>query len=167
MPRVNLKGMKIAFMMANEGVEQVELTEPWKAVQEAGGQPDLVAPQAGEVQAMNHLDKASRFSVDRTTAEVRPEDYVGLVLPGGVANPGPVEDRPISGAIRKSDVLDRQTGGSDLPRPLDSGRGRRGAWEHAHLLAQPEDRHHQRGGQVGRRSGAGSPRWAERLGHQA
>jgi protease I len=74
MPRVNLKGMKIAFMMANEGVEQVELTEPWKAVQEAGGQPDLVAPQAGEVQAMNHLDKASRFSVDRTTAEVRPED---------------------------------------------------------------------------------------------
>ncbi len=82
-----LDGKRIAFMMANEGVEQVELTEPWKAVQQAGGTPELIAPKAGKVQAFNHLDKADTFDVDRTTGEVRVDQYDGLVLPGGVANP--------------------------------------------------------------------------------
>jgi len=82
-----LAGKTIAFVVANEGIEQVELTEPWKAVEAAGGTPQLVAPKAGEVQAFNHLDKADRFPVDRTTADVRVEDFDGCVLPGGVANP--------------------------------------------------------------------------------
>jgi protease I len=82
-----LDGKRIAFMMANEGVEQVELTEPWKAVEGTGGRPELIAPKAGTVQAFNHLDKADTFKVDRTTDEVRVDDYDGLVLPGGVANP--------------------------------------------------------------------------------
>jgi protease I len=82
-----LDGKRIAFMMANEGVEQVELTEPWKAVERAGGRPELIAPKRGRVQAFNHLDKADTFEVDRTTDEVRVDDYDGLVLPGGVANP--------------------------------------------------------------------------------
>ena len=82
-----LDGKRIAFMMANEGVEQVELTEPWKAVQQAGGRPELIAPKPGTVQAFNHLDKADTFDVDRTTGEVRVDEYDGLVLPGGVANP--------------------------------------------------------------------------------
>jgi len=82
-----LKGRKIAFLVAQEGVEEVELTEPWKAVEQAGGTPRLLAPQAGEVQAFNHLDKGSRYPVDETVADARAEDYDGLVLPGGVANP--------------------------------------------------------------------------------
>lgn len=82
-----LEGKRIAFMMANEGVEQVELTEPWKAVEQAGGRPELIAPKSGRVQAFNHLDKADTFDVDRTTGEVRVEEYDGLMLPGGVANP--------------------------------------------------------------------------------
>jgi protease I len=82
-----LSGKRVAFMVAQEGVEQVELTEPWKAVKEAGGTPELIAPEEGEVQAFNHLDKASTFPVDRTLAEVRPEEYDAVVLPGGVANP--------------------------------------------------------------------------------
>ena len=82
-----LDGKRIAFMTANEGVEQVELTEPWNAVQGAGGTPELVAPKRGKVQAFNHLDKADTFDVDRTTAEVQVDDYDALVLPGGVANP--------------------------------------------------------------------------------
>ena len=82
-----LEGKRIAFMMANEGVEQVELTEPWKAVEQAGGRPELIAPRSGRVQAFNHLDKADTFDVDRTTGEVRVEEYDGLMLPGGVANP--------------------------------------------------------------------------------
>src|SRR5580704_8229593 len=82
-----LNGRKIAFLLAQEGVEEVELTEPWKAVMQAGGEPELVAPEAGEVQAFNHLDKGSTFTVDKTLAEVNPSDYEGAVLPGGVANP--------------------------------------------------------------------------------
>jgi protease I len=82
-----LNGKRIAFLVAQEGVEQVELTEPWKAVERAGATPELIAPEAGEVQAFEHLDKASRFPVDKTIEQARPQDYDGLVLPGGVANP--------------------------------------------------------------------------------
>ena len=82
-----LTGKRIAFLTANEGVEQVELTRPWEAVQEAGGEPVLLAPETGEVQGMNHLDKADTFPVDRTVAEASPEEFDALVLPGGVANP--------------------------------------------------------------------------------
>ncbi len=81
-----LKGKKIAFLAA-EGVEQVELTEPWKAVEAAGGTPELISVDSGEVQAFNHLDKADTFTVDRTVADASADDYDGLVLPGGVANP--------------------------------------------------------------------------------
>jgi protease I len=82
-----LQGKRVAFLVANEGIEQVELTEPWKAVEEAGGQPELIAPEAGQAQAFNHLDKADQFDVDKTVADADAGDYDGLVLPGGVANP--------------------------------------------------------------------------------
>jgi len=81
-----LKGKKIAFLAA-EGVEQVELTEPWKAVADAGATPELVSVESGELQAFNHLDKGDTFDVDKTVAEASAGDYDGLVLPGGVANP--------------------------------------------------------------------------------
>ncbi|MEA2702661.1 MAG: protease [Actinomycetota bacterium] len=89
-----LSGRRIAFLTANEGVEQVELTEPWKAVEKAGGRPELLAPEAGEVQAFNHLDKADTFPVDGTVGEARAGDYDGLVLPGGVANPDQLRMKP-------------------------------------------------------------------------
>lgn len=82
-----LKGKKVAFLVANEGIEQVELTEPWKAVKEAGGEPVLIAPEAGEAQALNHLDKGDSFPVDAVVKDATDSDYDGLVLPGGVANP--------------------------------------------------------------------------------
>jgi protease I len=82
-----LDKVRVAFLVANEGIEEVELTEPWTAVLDAGGSPQLVAPKSGEAQAMNHLDKANKFSVDRTTDEVTVEDFDAVVLPGGVANP--------------------------------------------------------------------------------
>jgi protease I len=83
----SLQGKTVAFLVANEGIEQVELTEPWKAVQEAGGTPKLLAPEAGEAQAFNHLDKADTFPVDVAVAEADAGGYDALVLPGGVANP--------------------------------------------------------------------------------
>ena len=82
-----LEGKRIAFLVAPEGTEQVELTEPWKAVESEGGQAELISTDAGEVQAFNHLDKADTFKVDRTVADASVADYDGLVLPGGVANP--------------------------------------------------------------------------------
>lgn len=82
-----LQGKKIAFLTANEGVEQVELAEPLQAVREAGAEAELLAPEAGEVQAFNHLDRADTFAVDKAVGEADASEYDGLVLPGGVANP--------------------------------------------------------------------------------
>ena len=82
-----LDGKTIAFLVAAEGTEQVELTEPWKAVEEAGGKPELISIESGEIQAFNHLDKADTFSIDKTVGDADVGDYDGLVLPGGVANP--------------------------------------------------------------------------------
>jgi protease I len=82
-----LKGKKVAFLVANEGVEQVELTEPWEEAGNQGAQTDLIAPEKGEVQAFNHLDKADTFPVDKAVSEVDASEYDALVLPGGVANP--------------------------------------------------------------------------------
>jgi protease I len=82
-----LQGKKFAFLVANEGVEEVELSEPWEAVKRAGGSPELLAPEAGEVQAFNHLDKSSTYHVDKPVKDAGAEEYDGLVLPGGVANP--------------------------------------------------------------------------------
>jgi len=89
-----LQGKKIAFLTANEGVEQVELTEPMKAVREAGADAELLAPEAGEVQAFNHLDKGDSFEVDRTVGDADASEYDGLVLPGGVANPDQLRTEP-------------------------------------------------------------------------
>ncbi|MFI9226992.1 type 1 glutamine amidotransferase domain-containing protein [Streptomyces rimosus] len=79
--------MQVAFLVAPEGIEQVELTEPWQAVIDAGGTPKLVSTESGRVQAFNHLDKADTFPVDRTVDQAQVDDFDGLVLPGGVANP--------------------------------------------------------------------------------
>jgi deglycase len=84
---IPLKEKTVAFLTAQEGVEEVELTQPWKAVQDAGGTPKLIAPEAGEVQAFNHLDKSGTYRVDEALADADPDSYDALVLPGGVANP--------------------------------------------------------------------------------
>ncbi|MCW3023718.1 MAG: type 1 glutamine amidotransferase [Conexibacter sp.] len=82
-----LDGKKVAILVANEGIEQVELTEPRKALQEAGATVELLAPDTGQAQAFNHLDKADTFPVDRAVGDASADDYDALMLPGGVANP--------------------------------------------------------------------------------
>jgi protease I len=81
-----LEGKRVAFL-ATDGVEQVELTEPWAKVQQEGGTPELISLETGAIQGFQHLDKGDTFSVDRTAADANADDYDGLVLPGGVANP--------------------------------------------------------------------------------
>jgi protease I len=89
-----LQGKRIAFLVANEGVEQIELTEPLEAVREAGAEVDLLAPEEGDVQAFNHLDKGDTFSPDMAVGDADACDYDGLVLPGGVANPDQLRTEP-------------------------------------------------------------------------
>jgi protease I len=82
----DLKGKRVGFL-ATDMVEQVELTEPWKAVEEAGGTPELVSLEEGEIQGFDHYDKADTFQVDHAVADVSFDDYDALVIPGGVGNP--------------------------------------------------------------------------------
>jgi protease I len=81
-----LKGKKVAFL-ATDMVEQIELTGPWKALEDAGAELELVSIKDGEIQGFNHYDRADTFEVDRTVEEVSASDYDALVLPGGVGNP--------------------------------------------------------------------------------
>jgi protease I len=81
----SITGKKVAFL-ATDGVEQVELDQPWDAVAGAGGTPELVSLQSGTIQGFDHLDKADIKQVDKGITEAKPNDYDALVLPGGVAN---------------------------------------------------------------------------------
>jgi protease I len=81
-----LQGKRVAFLAA-EMFEQVELTEPWQAVEQAGGTPELVSLEDGQIDGFDHYDRADSFTVDRTVEEASAADYDALVLPGGVGNP--------------------------------------------------------------------------------
>lgn len=81
-----LSGKKIA-VLATDGFEQVELTEPVKALKAAGAMVEIISPKGGEIQGFEHHDKGDTVSVDRTLGDANPADYAGLVLPGGVINP--------------------------------------------------------------------------------
>lgn len=82
----SLKQKTIAFL-ATDGVEQIELTQPWEAIRSAGAEVHLISVDSGRIQAFNHLDKGETFPVDRIVADVKASEYDGLCLPGGVANP--------------------------------------------------------------------------------
>jgi protease I len=89
-----LNGKKIAFLTANEGVEEIELTSPREAVEAAGAETELLAPEAGDVQAFNHLDKGETYTAMRAVGDVSADEFDGLVLPGGVANPDNLRTHP-------------------------------------------------------------------------
>lgn len=100
----HLQGKTVAFLVAAEGIEQVELTDPWQTVARAGGTPKLVSVRPGEVQAYNHLDRGDTFPVDATVDEADPADFDALVLPGGVANPDQLRMNPKAVAFAKAFV---------------------------------------------------------------
>jgi protease I len=82
----NLQGKRVAFI-ATDMVEEVELTEPWQAVKDAGGEPELLSIKSGEIQAFNHYDTSKTYKVDKEISSTPMDDYDGLVIPGGVGNP--------------------------------------------------------------------------------
>jgi protease I len=81
-----LNGKRIAFL-ATEGVEQVELDRPLEAIRDAGAQCTIISLEEGEFQGFEHLDKGHTFTAEKAVADVQADDFDGLVLPGGVANP--------------------------------------------------------------------------------
>jgi protease I len=89
----SLKGKKVAILVA-EGFEQVELTEPRQALDDAGAQTSIVSPGAGEVQGWNHFEKGERFKVDLPLERASARDFDALLLPGGVANPDQLRVNP-------------------------------------------------------------------------
>jgi len=98
-----LNGKRIAFLVANVGVEQVELTSPWQAVKDAGGEPVLVAPEKETVQAMNgDVEKGDTFDPDLALGDAAAGDFDALVLPGGVANPDKLRMLPEAVAFAKA-----------------------------------------------------------------
>ena len=97
-----LSGKNIAFLVAPEGIEQVELTGPWDAVKDAGGTPHLISTKGGEVQAYNHLEAGDTFPVDATVEAVQVTSYDALVLPGGVVNPDFLRTQPLAVAFIKA-----------------------------------------------------------------
>jgi protease I len=82
----SLEGKHIAFL-ATDGVEQDELKQPWNEIKNAGATVELISLKSGKIQGMKHAEKGDTFKVDKTLADVSADNYDGLVLPGGVANP--------------------------------------------------------------------------------
>lgn len=88
-----LDGKRVAILVAN-GFEQVEMTEPRKALEQAGAKAEVISPEKKEVQGMNHEEKGEKFKVDRTLDSASPSEYDALLLPGGVANPDKLRMNP-------------------------------------------------------------------------
>jgi protease I len=88
-----LDGKRVAIV-ATDGFEQAELTEPMKALQEAGAKTEIVSIKSGQIQGWKHFDKADFFKVDKTVDQAKPDDYDALMLPGGVANPDQLRLNP-------------------------------------------------------------------------
>jgi protease I len=88
-----LKGRRIA-VLATDGFEQVELTEPVKALKDAGAEVEIISPKTGQIQGYKHHDKGDMVKVDRALDQAKPDDYAGLVLPGGVINPDALRLEP-------------------------------------------------------------------------
>ena len=88
-----VNGRRVAIL-ATDGVEQVEIELPRRALDDAGATTHLIAPEDGSIQAMNHDEKGARLPVDRVLGPVRAGEYDALLIPGGVANPDRLRTDP-------------------------------------------------------------------------
>jgi len=96
-----LKGRRVAILVTN-GFEQVEMTKPRQALDEAGAETEIVSPAKGDVQGWNHQDRGEKFPIDAELNSANPEDYDALLLPGGVINPDQLRTMPKAVAFVKS-----------------------------------------------------------------
>jgi deglycase len=97
----HLSGKRVAFL-ATDGVELVELVEPWSAVDQAGATAELISIHDGEIQGVRGMDKADTFQVSRTVERADEQEFDALVLPGGVANPDKLRMNEVAVAFVRS-----------------------------------------------------------------
>jgi protease I len=133
-----LQGLKVAILAA-DGVEQVELVDPRRALTDAGAQVDLLSIEPGKIQAMNHdIEPAEKFAVDSVVSKATVGDYDALVLPGGTVNPDHLRlDEAAVGFVRDFG----ESGCRHLSRPLDARRGRCRERPHADVVPEHPHRH--------------------------
>ena len=143
MANESLKGLNVAILVT-DGFEQVELTEPRTALDEAGAKTQIVSPKNKHVRAWKFTDWGIELPVDVKLEDAQPEDFDALLLPGGVINPDTLRIEPKAGSLRQGLLRRRQAGRCNLPRTLDRHRGRRGARSAHHLMAFAEDRSQER-----------------------
>ena len=152
-----LAGRRIAFLVANEGVEQVELTDPWQAVEQDDGRPVLLAPSSGEVQSFNGRTAVPGSPYSRPSRRSRPDEFAGLVLPGGVVNADQLRTKPGAVALVREFV--------DAGKPvaaichagwtlIEAGAVQGKTHD---LVAEPAHRPGERRGDLGGRGGARGP----------
>jgi len=97
----DLHGVRVAIV-ATDGFEESELTEPRQALQEAGAQTEVIAPKSGQIQGFKHHDKSTKIDVDRTLDEIRAGEYDAVVLPGGALNADAIRIEPkLQGFLRE------------------------------------------------------------------
>ena len=146
-----LRGRKVAILLAPAGSEQVEFTEPKKAVKDAGADVDVIGAEPGEARTYNHdLEPGETFTVDKTFDQVSADDYEALIVPGGTVGADKLRGNADAVRLIRGFFQAWQAGRGDLPRPVDAGGGRRGPRPHPDLLAHPGHRHPERGGHLGR-----------------
>ncbi len=96
-----LKGLKVAILIT-DGFEQVEMTEPRKALGDAGAETRIISPKDGKVKAWKFTEWGDEFQVDASLSAARPEDFDALLLPGGVLNPDTLRTVPEAVAFAKA-----------------------------------------------------------------
>jgi protease I len=150
----NLNGLKVAILVT-DGFEQVELTEPRKALDQAGARTQIVSPKDGQVRGWKFTDWGENLPVDVKLDGAKAEDFDALLLPGGVMNPDELRTLPKAVAFAKAFLDAGKPVASICTRPLDDHRNRRGARAAPDLVALAQDRSAQRrrglGGPGGRR----------------
>jgi hypothetical protein len=127
MPAISssLDGMKVAILVS-DGFEQIEMTEPRKALDAAGAQTQIVSPLDGSVRGWKHLDPADTFEVDVMLKNANADDFDALLLPGGVVNPDALRINEKAVAFVRAFRRSGQARCRNLPRPVDAHRRRWG-----------------------------------------
>ena len=134
-----LDGKKVAILVT-DGFEQVEMTKPREALEEAGAETKIVSPKSGQILGMNHANKGDKFDVDIPLDEARPEEFDALMIPGGLMNPDELRATPDALEFTKHFFPGRQTSGRNLSRALGVDRRRCRSWTQTNVVGAHPDR---------------------------
>ncbi len=145
---------KRVAILATDGFEQAELTEPKKALADAGAEVHVVSLEPGEIRGFRHFDKGDKIAVDRVVGKADANDYDALVIPGGLFNPDALRRDDSALTFARSDSRCRQAGGGDLSRPVGADQRRARRWAHSDVGRQHSQGPGKCRGPLGRQGGA-------------